>query len=112
MFTDVLFFVSGAAGLAGQMLDSYTTDTAIAHGWTETVKPTAWLIKKIGLAGTLTLKCAGFGVIFPILITILSLHYGEGYAAGTLVAAGNAVTGFYAGIVNARRLKAAKISLF
>ena len=112
MFNDTMFFVAVAAGLAGQMLDSYTTDIAFSHGWKETVGPTAWLIQKLGLTGTLAFKCAGLGVVTPILLTILSLHYGAGYAAGTIVAAISAGVGFYAGIVNAKRLKVAKISIF
>ena len=109
MTQDILFFFVAAAGLAGQVFDSYTTDTALAHGWKETVGPTAWLISKIGLTGTVLVKCAGLGVVAPALLAIAGVHYGAGYLAATLVSAVAAGVGFYAGIVNYRRLKAAKI---
>lgn len=109
MSYDVLFFFVAAAGLAGQVFDSYTTDTALAHGWKETVGPTAWLANKIGVTGMLLVKCAGLGVVAPALLAILGVHYGVGYAAATIVSAVAAGVGFYAGIVNYKRLKAAKV---
>lgn len=109
MTSDVLFFFVAAAGLAGQMFDSYTTDTAMAHGWKETVGPTAWLINQIGISGAILVKCVGLGVAAPALLAILGVHYGAGYIAATIVSAVAAGVGFYAGVVNYRRLKAAKI---
>ena len=109
MTQDILFFFVAAAGLAGQVFDSYTTDTALAHGWKETVGPTAWLINKIGISGAILVKCAGLGVFAPALLAILGAHYGAGFVAATIVSAVAAGVGFYAGIVNYRRLKAAKI---
>jgi hypothetical protein len=112
MNSDVLFFVSVAAGLAGQFLDCYTTDMGLAHGWKESSGPAAWLISKVGSGPLYALKCAGFGIVAPIVLVIIGKHTGVGDIAGIAVAVVAAGAGFYAGIKNYLRLKAAKISIF
>lgn len=113
MDTQVLLFAAVAASVAGQLSDVYTTSVANSHGWTETVAAPAAILKKLGITGLTIVKVVGLAIAAPLLTTIIELHFkGPGYAAGSAVAFAAAVGGFYAGIVNYRRLKAAKISVF
>ena len=108
--SDTLFFIAVATGLAGQFLDSVTTEAALAHGWSETNKIAAWLIKKTNIATLVILKCVGLGIATPMILYILGNHYGVGSIAGTIVGFASAGVGFYAGIHNYLLEKKAGIS--
>lgn len=103
---DYIFFASVAFSLAGQFLDSYTTEVALAHGWQESVKTAKWMISKIGISGFIVLKCVGLAIVGPMLTLIAGSETVAAILAGTVGA-----VGFYAGIKNYLALKKAKISL-
>src|ERR1700687_675082 len=113
MDTQILLFVAVAAAIAGQLSDVYTTSVATSHGWVETVLAPATLVKKFGLTALTAVKVVGLGIVAPLLTTIIELHFNApGYLTGSIIAFLAAAGGFYAGVVNYLRLKAAKISIF
>ncbi len=113
MGTQLLLFIAVALALAGQLSDIITTDVALAHGWAETISAPAKLIKWLGVTALTGIKVVGFGIVAPLLTTIIELHFNApGYAAGTCVALAASAAGFFAGVTNYLRLKAAKISVF
>lgn len=107
--TDLIFFVVAVAGFTGQFFDCITTDAGISAGWKELSGASALIIKKFGITGLFVTKCVLLGIATPVLMYSL-LPYGS--VSGSIVAGVAAVAGFYAGIVNYKKLKAAKISVF
>lgn len=104
---DVLFFIVVALAIGGQGLDIITTSAGLAHNAKETSGVVAWAIKKLSLPVVALVKVAGFGIGAPVLFYSLN-HLG----VGVFVASAAATAGFVAGIINYRRLKAAKIAVF
>ena len=109
--SDTLFFISVATGLAGQFLDSVTTEAALAHGWAEANPIAAWLIKKTNVSTLSILKCAGLGIMAPVGLYSLGYHFGVGSLPATIVSFVTAGVGFYAGIKNYLLEKKAGISV-
>ena len=111
--TEVLLFIAVALALAGQLSDVITTDAAIAHGWVELIFAPAFIIKKLGTTALAAIKVVGFGIVAPLLTTIIELHFNApGYVAGSTVGLVSAAIGFYAGIKNWIALHKAGISVF
>ena len=107
MSHDIIFFAAVAAAISGQGMDVITTNAALANGWTETSKASAWAIKKIGFAAFAFLKVAALAIGGPVLC------YSLGHSiVGSVVAGISAGVGFYAGIANYLLEKKAKISVF
>ena len=107
MISELIMCALTALAIAGQFLDTHTTQVGLAAGNTEVNAVTKWLISKIGVAGLYPLKCAvlplGLVVLFASVFGATEACIVEGLVAGA---------GLYAGIHNYRILKAQKISVF
>ncbi len=104
--SDVLFFVSVATAIAGQLSDIVTTDRGLSTGGKELNSVVAYAINKIGFSAVAFIKIVGLAIGLPVLF----LEVGQPLV-GVIVAFASAGVGFYAGIANYIALKKAKISL-
>jgi hypothetical protein len=109
MSHDVLFFIAVATAVAGQGLDVITTNAGISVDGvkSETNAVVRWAITKLGLPVVAFIKVGGLAIGLPV------LFYSFGHPnVGSYVAFASAAAGFVTGVINYRRLKAAKISVF
>ena len=105
--SDFLFFVAGAASIAGQGLDIITTNAGLATGGKELNPVVAWALKKIGFIGVAAFKIVGIAILPAV------VFYELGHpTAGAFVALVSAGVGFYAGIANYIALKKAGVKVF
>lgn len=100
----ILLFVLYVLAVLGQFLDARTTEVALQNGFKEANPIGRFLIGKLGISGTYAIKCAAFPAIF------LFLAVSRYSLAGVLGFVFLAVLGFLLGILDWRKLSAAKIT--